>query len=125
MPVPDNLQITYLDARDNNVDELNNIHWHDSILLSSVEVTANDLLALNVKYPENVQEGIYSDKAIMFNGFYAMEIHEKPTADSPTLISAEIVSRENGYSKVRIETSAGYRLVTAEGVCLGPAVEQI
>lgn len=104
---------------------LDSIHWHSCILLSTIEVTANDLLALNVQYPENVQDGIYSDKAIMFNGFYILEIHEQPNQGSPTIISAAVISTQDGYSTIRIETSAGYRLVTAEGVSLGPAVVHI
>jgi hypothetical protein len=107
------------------MEDLNSIHWHNCILVSSIEVTANDLLALNVQYPENVQDGIYSDKAIMFNGFYALEIHEQPVQGSPTIDSASVLSTQNGYTTVRIETSAGYRLITAEGVSLGPAIEHI
>lgn len=107
------------------MDDLNNIHWHNCKLVSLIEVPDNALLALNVQYPENLQDDIFSAKAILFNGFYTLEIHEEPTSEGITLISASVESEEDGYSAVRIETSAGYRLVKAQGVSLGPAVVRI
>jgi hypothetical protein len=107
------------------VDDLNNIHWHDCKLVSLIEVPDNALLALNVHYPENIQDDIFSAKAILFNGFYSLEIHEEPTGNGITLLSASVISEEEGYSTVRIETNVGYRLVKAQGVSLGPAVVRI
>ena len=107
------------------MDDLNDIHWHNCKLVSLIEVPDNALLALNVQYPENIQDDIFSTKAILFNGFYALEIHEEPTSEGITLSSATLESEENGYSTVRIETNAGYRLVKAQGVSLGPAVVRI
>jgi hypothetical protein len=107
------------------VDDLNNIHWHNCKLVSLIEVPDNNLLAVNVQYPENIQDDIFSAKGIIFNGFYALEIHEEPTSKGITLLSSEAIEEHNGYTTVKIETSAGYRLIKAQGVSLGPAVVRI
>lgn len=68
------------------------IHWHDSSLVSCVEVPANDQLIFNVEYPEDWQANLFTKRAIAFTGFHSLEVNEIPFDGNPTLLSAEVVS---------------------------------
>lgn len=97
---------------------ISEIHWHDSALVSCVEIPLKDQLIFNVEYPEDWQANLFIKRAIVFTGFHALEVNEIPFEGNPTILSAEVVSSERGYFKVKIETNAGYRLVSAQAVSL-------
>lgn len=100
---------------------ISEIHWHDSELISCVEVPAKDQLILNVEYPEDWQANRFARRAIVFSGFHALEVNEIPFFGGPTILGAEVVGASGGYFRVKIETNAGYRLVSAQAVSLLPS----
>lgn len=73
---------------------------------------------MNVEYPENWENNYFVKMAIIFNGFHALEVNEMPFWGEPTILSAESTEENNGYFKVKMETNAGYRQVTAKTVSL-------
>ena len=107
------------------MEEINNIHWHDCELEAVIEIPSQDRLVLNVQYPENWENNIFVSKGIVFEGYHSQEVKEMPFEGNPTILDASVVSEENGYKTVKLETNAGYRLVTAKSVSLGDRIESI
>ena len=104
------------------MEKINNIHWHDCELESVVEMPGRDILVLNVQYPEDWDKNIFVAKGIIFEGHHSHEVHEMPFVGNPTILDATIEAKENGFTTLRIETNAGYRLVTAKRVRISDPV---
>ena len=106
------------------MEDLNNIHWHDSEIQSIVELPAKDMLVFNVQYPEDWDNDIFVPKAIVFEGYYYLEVNEMPFEGNPTILDADVLSEVSspfetgGYFKVHIKTNVGDRFVTAKSVKL-------
>ena len=49
-------------------------------------------------------------------------VNEIPFDGNPTILAASVLSEENGFTTLRLETNAGYRLVTAKRFRLGEQV---
>lgn len=101
---------------------INDIHWHDCELESVIEIPKDDKLILNVQYPEDWDKNIFKPKSIIFEGYHSQEVNEIPFDGNPTILSVSVVSEENGFTTIRLETNAGYRLVTAKSFSIGDAV---
>lgn len=101
---------------------INSIHWHDCELESVIEVPNEDKLVMNVQYPENWDKNIFKPKSIIFEGYCAQEVSEIPFDGNPTILSASVVSEENGFTILRLETNAGYRVVKAKSFRIGARV---
>lgn len=101
------------------MEEINKIHWHDCEIESVVEIPGKDILVFNVQYPENWDENIFVRKSIVFKDHHSHEVNEMPFEGNPTILYVSIETEENGFSTLKIETNAGYRLVTAKGVIIG------
>ena len=100
------------------MEEINNIHWHDCEIESVVEIPSKDILVFNVQYPENWEQNIFVAKSIIFEEHHSHEVNEMPFDGNPTILDVSIESEENGFTTLKIETNAGYRLVTAKGVSI-------
>ncbi|MFL1455851.1 hypothetical protein ACJO5Y_15560 [Marinobacter sp. GN3S48] len=101
------------------MENLNEIHWHDSEIESVVETPAKDELVYNVQYPENWSQNFFIAKAITFSGYHSHIVEEMPIVGNPTILAASVAKREGGYTTVKLETNAGNRFVTAKGVHIG------
>lgn len=108
-----------------NMEEINNIHWHDCELEAVIEIPNRDMLVLNVRYPENWENNTFVPKGIVFEGYHSQVVKEMPFEGNPTILDASVVSEANGYKTIKLDTNAGYRLVTAKSVYLGKRIESI
>lgn len=104
------------------MEEINNIHWHDCEIESVVEIPDKDILVFNVQYPEDWDQNIFVRKGIVFNDHHSHEVNEMPFEGNPTILDVSIESEASGFTTLKIETNAGYRLVTAKGVSIGEPV---
>ena len=52
------------------MEDLNEIHWHDSEVESVIEIPAKDELVYNVQYPEDWNKNTFAPKAITFSGYH-------------------------------------------------------
>ena len=103
---------------------IDDIHWHDSELVSVVEIPSKDILVFNVQYPVNWEQNIFAPKSIVFGGYYSHEVNEMPFEGNPTILHAEISSEvstlfeDSGFFEIKIETNAGERVIKAKTVKL-------
>jgi len=101
------------------MENLNEIHWHDSEIESVLEGPAKDELVYNVQYTEDWNKNSFTPKAITFFGYHSHVVEEMPFEGNPTVLAVSVVNREGGYITVKLETNAGNRFVTAKSVRLG------
>ena len=99
-----------------SVDE---IHWHDAVILGVSIDPEKATLRLKVDYPTNWEAAVYEHKEIVFSNAYGYQEHEGPFVGCPTILSAS-VSPAGHFFLVRMETNAGYREVGCSAVGLSP-----
>ena len=107
------------------MEEIANIHWHDCEIESVMEVPSKDMLVLNVRYPEDWEQNVFVPKGIVFEGYHSQEVHEIFFEGSLIILDASVVSEADGFTIIRLETNAGYRLVTAKKVAVGGQIGSI
>ena len=111
--------------------EINNIHWHDCVIDSVLELPEKDQLIFNVQYPVDWEQNIFEARSIVFEDYISQEINEIPFSGAPTILNAEVVgelsplSFYHKYFRVKIETNAGNRFVHAKSVKLVDAIVSI
>ncbi|CAG1021268.1 hypothetical protein DOJK_00877 [Patescibacteria group bacterium] len=98
---------------------INNIHWHDSKIISSIELPEKDCFVINIEYPINWSDNEFSEYSIVFNGFTALIIDEIPYNGCPTILSASVIDT-NELNTIKLETTAGFRIITAKSLTLIP-----
>ncbi|MVF14996.1 hypothetical protein FT643_23000 [Ketobacter sp. MCCC 1A13808] len=101
------------------MENLNEIHWHDSVIESVIEIPAKDQLIYNVQYPENWEQNIFVPKAITFSGYHSHAIEEMPFEGNPTILAVSVVEEIDGFTTIKLETNAGNRYITAQGLNIG------
>ena len=78
------------------MDNINDIHWHDSEIESVLEIPSKDELIYNIQYPENWDKNIFVPKAITFTGYCSHKVEEMPFDGNPTILSVVIESEKMG-----------------------------
>jgi len=106
------------------MEDINEICWHDSQITSVLEIPSKDQLIFNVEYPTDYEQSKYEPKSIIFDDFFLYEVIEIPFYGNPTILNADVIEevgspmQTSGFFKVKIETNAGDRFVTAKSVSL-------
>ena len=101
----------------------NEIHWHDSKIKRVIELPEQDMLLLDIDYPVDWESDKYEPHRVTFVDVYVYEIHEGPIVGAPTLRSAEEQPAENGTRKIRLDTTAGYRIIRCRQIAIQPLGE--
>lgn len=96
------------------------IHWHDSLILSVRITPERDLLEMRLLYPEEWRANSYAERTVVFRDAYGYKEFEGPIEGSPTILSVTVVETKDRWSLLRIETNAGYREVFCSEVYLKP-----
>jgi hypothetical protein len=89
--------------------KLEDIHFHDSVLLRVIEDLSTDDLYMEVDYPIDWENSLYEPRTIVFRDVVNYKIDEIPFEGTPFLLGAYDEGVELGRFKVLIETSAGNR----------------
>ena len=103
-----------------NMENLNEIHWHDSGIESVIEIPAKDQLIYNIQYHENWDKNVFVPRAITFNGFHSHLIEEMPFEGNPTILAVSVIKEEGGFTTIKLETNAGNRYISATSFEMGP-----
>ena len=90
---------------------LDDVHWHDSLILYVRLVPERDRVEMRLLYPEEWRSNMFSEQTVVFENAYGYREFEGPIEGSPTILSASISSTSEQWSLVRLETNAGYREV--------------
>ena len=102
--------------------DIDDNHWHDCELGSVVEIPSKDMLVFNVQYPEDWDQNILVPRGIIFEGYHSQVVHEIPFDGNPTILGASVETKDKEFTTIRVETNAGYRLVTAQRFSVGEQV---
>ena len=101
------------------MENLKEIHWHDSVIESVIEIPLQDKLIYNIQYPENWHKNIFVSKVIIFEGYYSHIVEEMPFEGNPTILDVFVVKEQGGFTTIKLETNAGNRYITAKRVVIG------
>ena len=101
----------------------NEIHWHDSRIQRVIELPAADKLLLDIDYPVDWATSRFEPHRVTFSDVYVYQIHEGPIAGAPTLLSAEEEPAENETRNIRLDTTAGHRLIRCRQITIHPLDE--
>jgi hypothetical protein len=97
---------------------ISDIHFHDTQILRVIEDTATDTLTMDVEYPVDWEHNIFERCFLTFSDAYNYQVFEIPFSGPPTILAAEVVSTSDRWSRLRLETNAGYREVSCVLVTL-------
>ena len=100
--------------------DINEIHWHDSVLNRVIENPANDTLLFEVDYAVDWENQKWEKRTIIFLDMLNYRVHEGPFQDRPTILDASIVGEENDRKIIRIETNAGFRQLAFKAIEIKP-----
>ncbi len=95
---------------------LDDIHFHDCTLNHVVEDTLADTLSFEVSYPIDWQKNIFAPRTIQFSAYQNYEVHGISFQGPPTLLEVALVDCTADHQTVRIETNAGYRVLSYRDV---------
>ncbi|MFT3820267.1 MAG: hypothetical protein QM750_22075 [Rubrivivax sp.] len=99
---------------------INQIHWHDAVILGvTIDPVASTVRFL-VEYPVAWERNEFEPRSITFFEAFGYKEHEGPFVGPPTILEAT-QSPVGAYHTVRIDTNAGYREVTCKDVQLEAA----
>ncbi len=101
-----------------NTIALDDIHWHDSLILYVRLMPERDRVEMRLLCPEEWHSNTFSEQTVIFEDAYGYKEFEGPIEGSPTILSASISGTNDQWSLVRLETNAGYREVYCRDVYL-------
>ena len=88
---------------------IEDIHWHDSIILGVDMWTENDTVQLRLSYPVDWESDTYENRVVLFTDAYGYKEFEGPFLGSPAILGASIVGSNEHWQLLRLDTNAGYR----------------
>jgi hypothetical protein len=105
-------------GRNENPVNISDIHFHDSQILRVTEDPSNDTLTMEVMYPVDWQNNRFEHRRLIFTDAYSYQAFEGPFLGCPTILDAKITTTVDRWSKIRLETTAGFREVMCVAVSL-------
>lgn len=97
---------------------IEDIHWHDSLILAVVLDPEKDTLQLQLSYPVDWDADNYEDRVVLFSEAHGYKEFEGPFVGSPTILGASIAGSNEHWQLLRLDTNAGYREVFFKEVAL-------
>ncbi len=97
---------------------LEDIYWHDSIILDVSIDSEKNQVVMRVLYPEDWVKENYAERHVVFDNAYDYKEFEGPFDGKPTILSASVTEQHDKWQVVRLETNAGYREVSCFDVYL-------
>ena len=97
---------------------ISDIHFHDTQILRVIEDTATDTLTMDVDYPTDWEHNRFERRALIFSDAHSYQVFEIPFAGPPTILDAEVISTSDRWSRLRLQTNAGYRELSCVSVTL-------
>jgi hypothetical protein len=95
-----------------------NIHFHDSQIRRVIEDIESHTLTMEIHYPVNWEKNEFAARSLLFEDCYNDQVFEMPFSGHSTILDAEVIGNENGWSKVELKTNMGRRELLCKGVRL-------
>ncbi|MBK8016126.1 MAG: hypothetical protein IPK20_05015 [Betaproteobacteria bacterium] len=84
-----------------SIDE--DIQWQDSRILSVRITPEKDRVEMRLLYPEDWQSDSYAERTVVFENAYGYKEFEGPFVGSPTILSANVVAKNDRWSQLRLK----------------------
>ena len=97
---------------------ISDIHFHDTQILRVTKDTATATLTMDVEYPTDWEHNRFERRVLTFSDAHNYQVFEIPLSGPPTILAAAVVSAADRWSRLRLETNAGYREVSCVSVTL-------
>ena len=104
--------------RRSRIMNISDIHFHDTQILRVIEDTATDTLTMDVEYPTDWEHNRFERRVLTFSDANNYQVFEIPFSGPPTILAVEVISTADRWSRLRLETNAGYREVSCVSVTL-------
>ncbi|HEX8522440.1 MAG TPA: hypothetical protein VF669_09300 [Tepidisphaeraceae bacterium] len=92
------------------------IYVHDARLLRVIEDAATDTLTMEVDLPQDEWSDELVPRVLVFADAYAYQVYEGPFLGCPAILDMTVVGQSGEWSRVRLNTSAGYRELYCKSV---------
>jgi len=99
--------------------DISNIHFHDTVIHRVIEDASAKTLTMEVCYPVDWEHDVYEPRLLIFDDFHHYHVEEwELYGDEPTILDVKIVGEEGRWTRLRLETTAGYRELSCDAVRL-------
>ena len=89
--------------------DISNIYIHDGRLLRVVENVEVGTLTMECELPADGWSDELVPKLLVFEGVYNYRVCEGAVVGPPTLLGLEIIGERDGRTRLRLDTTAGFR----------------
>ena len=90
--------------------DISSIHFHDTRIHRVIEDSDAKTLTMVVTYPVDWERNEFEKRLLIFNDVHHYQVVEwELFTGAPTILSAEIVSTNDRWTRLRLETTAGHR----------------
>jgi hypothetical protein len=97
---------------------LSDIHFHDTQILRVIEDTSTDTIRMEVLYPAHWQDDQFEHRVLCFTDAHNYQVFEGPFSGPPTILDVEMMGCSGRWSRLRLQTNAGYREISCVSVVL-------
>ena len=94
---------------------LHDVHLHDSEVIRVIERPAASVLAFELDYPEDWENGVYVAKTLIFRDPLGYSVEEGPFNGNPVFLDAQVEEQGTRFAVV-LETNAGRRKLSYSDV---------
>jgi len=98
--------------------DISSIHFHDTQIIRVIEDPAANSVTMEVDYPVDWEHNIFERRLLVFEDVGTYGISEGPFHGCPTILDAEIIGTDGRWTKIRLDTNAGYRELSCMAVRL-------
>jgi hypothetical protein len=96
--------------------EIPEIYVHDGTLLRVIEDAEHARITMQVELPILERDEQLERRVLVFENVYSYQVAEGGYNGSPTLLDFKIVGKEAGGSRVRLDTTVGFREIVCSSV---------
>ena len=89
--------------------EIPDIYVHDGTLLRVVEEPQHARITMQVKLPILERDEQLEPRLLVFEDVYGYQVVEGFINGSPTLLDFKVVGKEGRWTRIRLDTTVGYR----------------
>jgi len=99
--------------------EISDIYVHDGKLLRVIEDTQQERLTMEVLLPVDPKSDELVPRLLVFDDVHGYQIFEGRVEGCPVLLNLSVMEKSGQWSRVRLDTTHGYRELycTAARVC--------
>jgi hypothetical protein len=98
--------------------DISTIHFHDTQILRVIEDCARDTLTMEVEYPVDWEHNVLEKRCLVFEDVHGYQIFEGPFEGCPTILDTAIISTAGRWSRIKLQTNAGWRELSCTAVRL-------